>query len=68
MITTTITVNGMSCGHCVRAVTQVLSSIAGVQAVAVDLESGLVTITSDAPLAGAALAGAVDQAGYEVAP
>ena len=39
---------------------------AGVRTVDVDLPSGLVTIASDAPLADASVAAAVDEAGYEV--
>ena len=43
MSTTTWTVTGMTCGHCVKAVTEEVSAIPGVTDVAVELESGLVT-------------------------
>lgn len=66
MTTTTITVNGMTCGHCVGAVTAEIEKVAGVSAVAVELASGVVTIESAAPLAEAELAAAVEEAGYEV--
>lgn len=66
--TTTRTVTGMTCGHCVAAVTEEVSKVAGVRAVDVDLTSGLVTVTSDGPLDDAAFAAAVDEAGYQVAP
>lgn len=65
--TTNITVTGMTCGHCVAAVTEEVMKIGGVSDVAIDLGSGAVTITSDGPLDGAALTAAVDEAGYEVA-
>mgnify|MGYP001818984485 CR=1 FL=1 len=64
---TDIKVLGMSCGHCENAVREELMGIAGVTAVDVDLESGAVSITSDAPIARPAIAAAVDEAGYEVA-
>jgi copper ion binding protein len=65
--TTTRTVTGMTCGHCVAAVTAEVGRIDGVTAVDVELASGLVTVTSDGPLDDAAFAAAVDEAGYEVA-
>ena len=68
MTTRTITVSGMSCGHCVSAVQGELSKIPGVTDVDVSLESGVVTVTSDAPLDDDAIAEAVDEAGYELAP
>jgi copper ion binding protein len=67
-ITTTYEVKGMSCEHCVRAVTEELSALDGVSAVDVDLASGAVTVTSESPLAADAVAAAVDEAGYEVVP
>ena len=66
LTTTTVTVSGMTCGHCVAAVTEELTRVAGVRAVDVDLASGRVTIGSDGPLDDATLAAAVDEAGYEV--
>ena len=65
---TTINVSGMTCGHCVSAVTMELSLLATVTEVDVDLESGQVTITSDAALEQAQLATAIDEAGYELVP
>ena len=70
MTTTTLHVNGMTCEHCVRAVTQELSALDGVEQVAVNLVSGgasSVVVTSRAPLPTAAVRGAVDEAGYELA-
>lgn len=71
MSTTTIDVTGMTCAHCVSAVSSELSSIPGVTAVEVDLQAGgvtPVTITSESELDPAAVAAAVDEAGYELAP
>lgn len=67
--TTTVTVTGMTCGHCVSAVTGELTSLPGVDAVAVDLNAGAdspVTITSSAALDPAAVRAAVEEAGYTV--
>lgn len=66
MTTATYTIKGMTCGHCVNAVTGELSGLAGVSDVQVDLESGVATVTSDRPLDRAAVLAAVDEAGYEV--
>lgn len=63
---TTINVSGMTCGHCVSAVTMELSLLPTVTEVDVDLETGQVTITSDAALEQAQLATAIDEAGYEL--
>ena len=65
---TTINVSGMTCGHCVSAVTMELSLLPSVTEVDVDLASGQVTITSDAALEQAQLARAIDEAGYELVP
>jgi copper chaperone len=67
MSTATYTVTGMTCGHCVSAVTEEVSQVPGVTAVDVDLESGGLTVTSDAPVDESAVRAAVEEAGYEVA-
>jgi copper chaperone CopZ len=69
--TTTFSVDGMTCGHCVHAVTTELSDLPGVTDVTVDLVAGgssTVSVTSDAPLAEDAVAAAVVEAGYVVTP
>lgn len=66
MSETAYTVDGMTCGHCVGAVTEELSQLAGVRDVRVDLGIGRVTVTSDAPLDREAVAAAVDEAGYDL--
>lgn len=66
--TRTITVEGMTCGHCVSAVQEELTAIDGVHQVDVDLASGVVQIRSDAPLTDEQIRAAVDEAGYSVVP
>jgi len=66
-VTSTYTVTGMTCGHCVQAVTSEISELPGVADVQVDLGSGAVTVTSAAPLAEDSVRAAVDEAGYELA-
>ena len=67
MATSTWNVTGMTCGHCVKAVTEEVSAIEGVQAVEVDLASGAVTVTADAAPTAEQMAAAVDEAGYALA-
>jgi copper chaperone CopZ len=64
--TATFTVNGMTCGHCVAAVTEEVSRIDNVTSVEVDLPTGAVTVRSTGPVDPVARAAAVDEAGYEV--
>jgi copper chaperone len=64
--TTTYTVAGMTCGHCVNAVTEELSALDGVSAVSVDLAAGRATVTSGHRLAEAQVRAAVAEAGYEL--
>jgi copper chaperone len=66
MTTTTYAVTGMTCGHCVRAVTGELSGLEGVSRVDVDLVPGgesRVIVTSEAALGEQAVAAALDEAG-----
>lgn len=63
---TTLTVVGMTCDHCVNAVRAELVKVAGVEHVAVALDSGRVTVASVEPLAEQDLRAAIDEAGYEV--
>ncbi|MBK0868118.1 MAG: heavy-metal-associated domain-containing protein [Saccharopolyspora sp.] len=63
----TYTVTGMTCEHCARSVTEELSELAGVSDVAVDVQTGAVTVTSAQPLADADVRGAVEEAGYALA-
>ena len=66
IITTTYEVSGMSCQHCVDAVTAEVGRIAGVEQVQVDLASGAVTVTSSSDLDATDVRAAVDEAGYDL--
>ena len=66
MTTATYNVDGMTCGHCINAVTGELTKLAGVTDVAVDLDTASVTVTSDAALDPDAVGAAIDEAGYEL--
>jgi copper ion binding protein len=61
----TYTVEGMSCDHCVKAITGEVTRLEGVDAVAVDLSAGTVSVSGDA-VDDAAVATANDEAGYTV--
>ena len=65
--TSTWTVSGMTCSHCVASVTEELLEVDGVEAVDVELDTGLVTVTSAGPLERDVVAAAVDEAGYALA-
>jgi copper chaperone CopZ len=65
-ITTTFSVTGMTCGHCVAAVREEVSALDGVTAVDVDLGAGgtsRISVTSTEPLTDAQVAAALDEAG-----
>jgi copper chaperone len=64
--TITYSVPGVSCAHCKHAIEGEVSQVQGVQSVEVDLDSKTVTVSGD-PLDEAAIVGAIDEAGYEVA-
>ncbi|WP_280334900.1 heavy-metal-associated domain-containing protein [Nocardia wallacei] len=67
MATSTYTVTGMTCGHCVASVRQEIGKIDGVTSVDVDLASGRVQVESAAPLAPARVAAPLGEGGYKVA-
>lgn len=60
----TYRVPGMSCDHCVVAVTEEVSQVAGVASVDVDLESKLVRVAGT-DVDDAAVVAAIDEAGYD---
>jgi copper chaperone CopZ len=67
--TITLDVTGMTCDHCVHAVSSELSALDGVASVDVRLVAGgttPVTVTTDREVALDALRAAVDEAGYAV--
>ena len=59
-------VSGMTCDHCVRAVTAEVQEIPGVTDVEIDLDSGSLTVRSHEPIHPDAVRAAVDEAGYEL--
>ena len=61
-MTTTLTVEGMSCEHCEQSVADALEAVDGVTGVTVDREGELATVEGDADVS--ALVTAVDDAGY----
>lgn len=62
----TFTVSGMTCEHCVASVKEEVSEIPGVTAVEVDLESGRLVVVAPDPVDPALVRAAVDDAGYTV--
>lgn len=62
-----IKIKGMSCQHCVMAVTKALSALEGVKNVQVDLKTGVATYDEVTPVDAKAVAEAVKKAGYDVA-
>jgi copper chaperone CopZ len=66
-VTTTYQITGMTCGHCVSAVSTELAALPGVREVDVDLASGTAKVTSDAVLPIDEVRTAVDEAGYALA-
>ena len=67
MNTSSYTVVGMTCGHCVNAVTEEVGQVPGVTGVEVDLASGRLTVTSEAAVDDDTVRAAVDEAGYALA-
>jgi copper chaperone len=67
MSTTSYGVTGMTCAHCVAAVTEEVGSIPGVSTVAIDLVVGgtsRVMVASAEPLPVESVPDAIDEAGY----
>ncbi len=62
----TIKIKGMSCNHCVMAVTKTLNKIEGIKNVTVDLKKGEATFDEAKPVDMAAVKEQIRKAGYEV--
>jgi copper chaperone len=62
----TLMVDGMTCGHCVAAVTKVIKADDPASIVRIDLASGTVVVES--AQSRAALIKIIEQAGYTVRP
>ena len=63
---TRIKIRGMSCGHCVAAVTKALEEIEGIRGVSVDLEKGEATFDEVRPVPRDVLREKIEKAGYEI--
>jgi copper chaperone len=67
--TITYIVSGMTCGHCVAAVTEEVGALAGVTGVEIDLVAGGLSrlrVSADEPVAQDAVGAAVEEAGYHL--
>jgi copper chaperone len=64
--TLTYNVPDISCNHCKHAIESEVSQVQGVDSVEVDVEAKTATVSGE-PLDEAAIIGAIDEAGYEVA-
>ena len=67
MATSTYTVTGMTCEHCVASVKEEVGEISGVTGVDVDLASGRLDVTSEGDLDRSTVEAAVTEAGYQLA-
>ena len=71
MTTSTYSATGLTCEHCVGAVTEVIAAIDGVSDVKVALVKGgasAITVTATAPVSAEQIAAALDEAGdYQLA-
>ncbi len=65
-MTRTIKVKGMSCQHCVNAVSKSLSGIEGIQGVKIDLAKGEATFEEVKPVDDALIRERIEKAGYEL--
>ena len=65
-MSTTYTVTGMTCQHCVDAVTSEIGEVPGVTGVEVDLGTGRVEVSGEG-FTDEQVAAAVDEAGYQLA-
>lgn len=60
---TTLTVTGMTCGHCEQKVIEALESVDGIESATADNDADEAVFEGDAPMA--ELIAAVEEAGYE---
>jgi copper chaperone len=62
----TIQIKGMTCQHCVMAVTKALNAVEGIKDVHIDLKSGTATYEEEKTVDSSIVAAAVKKAGYEI--
>ena len=63
----TYRVPDVSCDHCVRAITEELTKLTGVEHVGVDLKTKLVTVRHDGSVSDAQMREGIEEAGYDIA-
>ena len=63
---TILTVEGMACEHCVKAVTSAVMGVQGVTEVAVSLADQTVAVTHDGKATVAQMKAAIEDQGYDV--
>ncbi len=61
-----VKIKGMTCGHCVMAVTKALNAVDGVRDIHVDLKTGTATYEEMQPVDPGVIAAAIKKAGYDV--
>lgn len=66
MTKTVLNVDGMSCEHCVKAVTNAVSALPGVSNVAVDLKAKTVTVEHASDLSVEKIKNEIEEQGYDV--
>lgn len=66
-MTSVYSVPGVSCGHCVKAITEELNKLGGVSAINVDLEAKRVTVDHDSSVSDAELRAGIEEAGFDIA-
>ena len=68
MVTERFNVPGISCNHCVQAITKEVSALSGVKNVQVGLNDKMVTVEHEESLGRDAIVEAIGEAGYDVSP
>lgn len=64
MVTETFRVPGISCQHCVKAIVQEVSALAGVEQVQAVLDDKTVTVAHSEAVSTDAIIAAINEAGY----
>ncbi len=67
-MTTTLTIEGMSCQNCVRHAREALLGVEGVMEASVTLEPGIAEVTHDENVARESLIAAIEEEGYTAQP
>jgi len=65
-MTSTIKIKGMSCQHCVMAVTNALKEVPGLSGVNVDLQNGSATVEHERPIDMNLIKSVVEREGYQI--